>query len=166
MDLPVSSVSTQHPWFRDGEADVFVTATEGSVAYNQPNFHKFLNDNTTKYSSARRSSTRILIQRWLLRYLGYPTAANPVLNWSSERVKSTIHDAIKKFLLLGVDGFHIDHVSQLAVDELGKPDVSSLFWQKEANSLEDVGKRKEVEPSGQKELTPCRFFRTLNRCKR
>ncbi|VDP10286.1 unnamed protein product [Heligmosomoides polygyrus] len=103
MDLPVSSVSTQHPWFRDGEADVFVTATEGSVAYNQPNFHKFLNDNTTKY-------------------LGYPTAANPVLNWSSERVKSTIHDAIKKFLLLGVDGFHIDHVSQLAVDELGKPD--------------------------------------------
>ncbi|KAK6046532.1 hypothetical protein COOONC_15964 [Cooperia oncophora] len=41
MDLPVSSVSTQHPWFRDGETDVFVTAKEGTPAFNQPNFHKF-----------------------------------------------------------------------------------------------------------------------------
>ncbi|KAK5981014.1 Aamy domain-containing protein [Trichostrongylus colubriformis] len=103
MDLPVSSVSTQHPWFRDGDTEVFVTATEGTVAYNQPHFHKFPGINSTKY-------------------LGYPTELNPVLNWSSEKVKSTIHDAVKKFLLLGIDGFHIDHVSQLAVDELGKPD--------------------------------------------
>ncbi|VDM55400.1 unnamed protein product [Angiostrongylus costaricensis] len=29
---------------------------------------------------------------------------------------------MKKFLLLGIDGFHIDHVSQLVVDELGKSD--------------------------------------------
>nr|CDJ98092.1 Glycosyl hydrolase domain containing protein [Haemonchus contortus] len=103
MDLPVSSVSTQHPWFRDGETDVFVTATAGTAAYNQPNFHPFPDVNSTKY-------------------LGYPTESNPVLNWSSEKVKLTIYEAIKKFLLLGIDGFHIDHVSQLAVDDLGKPD--------------------------------------------
>ncbi|PIO67913.1 alpha amylase, catalytic domain protein [Teladorsagia circumcincta] len=103
MDLPVSSVSTQHPWFRDGETEVFVTVKDGTPAYKQPNFHKFPSMNSTKY-------------------LGYPTESNPVLNWSSEKVKSTIHDAIKKFLLLGIDGFHIDHVSQLAVNDLGKPD--------------------------------------------
>ncbi|KJH49023.1 alpha amylase, catalytic domain protein [Dictyocaulus viviparus] len=103
MDLPVSSVSIHHPWFRDGETEMFVTAKEGSAAFNQPNFYGFHNDNTTKY-------------------LGYPTKANPVLNWSSDKVKTTLLDAIKKFLLLGVDGFHIDHVSRLAVDDSGNPD--------------------------------------------
>lgn len=103
MDLPVSSVSIHHPWFGSREKELFVTAKNGSAAFNRPNFHRFRNDNTTKY-------------------LGYPTAANPVLNWSNMKVKTTILDSMKKFLLLGVDGFHIDHVSQLAVDELGKPD--------------------------------------------
>ncbi|KAL6739408.1 hypothetical protein Aduo_012871 [Ancylostoma duodenale] len=102
MDLPVSSVSINHPWFRDGETEVFVTANQGSPAFTQPNYHKFANINGTKY-------------------LGYPTAANPVLNWSNAKVKNTIEEAIKKYLLLGVDGFHIDHVSQLAVDNTGKP---------------------------------------------
>ncbi|KAJ1349596.1 hypothetical protein KIN20_005188 [Parelaphostrongylus tenuis] len=103
MDLPVSSVSIHHPWFRDGEKEVFVTAKRGSAAYNQPNFHQFGSDNSTKY-------------------LGYPTAANPVLSWSNKKAKSAILDSMKRFLLLGVDGFHIDHVSQLAVDKLGRPD--------------------------------------------
>ncbi|VDM79640.1 unnamed protein product, partial [Strongylus vulgaris] len=107
MDLPVTSVSIHHPWFRDGESDVFVTAKEGSKAFDQPNYHPFPSDNTTKY-------------------LGYPTAANPVLNWSNTKVKGTIEEAIKKYLLIGLDGFHIDHISQLALDETGKtnPDTA------------------------------------------
>lgn len=103
MDLPVSSVSIHHPWFLNERMEMFVTAKEGSSGFSQPNFYKFHRDNTT-------------------RYLGYPTAANPVLNWSNENVKSTILDTMKKFLLLGIDGFHIDHVSQLAVDDFGKTD--------------------------------------------
>lgn len=103
MDMPISSVSIHHLWFRDGEKEMFVTAKKASTAFNQPNFHEFPNDNTTKY-------------------LGYPTSTNPVLNWSNDKVKTTILDSMKRFLLLGIDGFHIDHVSQLAIDELGKPD--------------------------------------------
>ncbi|VDN28970.1 unnamed protein product, partial [Cylicostephanus goldi] len=102
MDLPITSVSVQHPWFRDGEADVFVTAKEGSAAFGQENYHQFHGDNTTMY-------------------LGYPDAANPVLNWSNAKVKETIIEAIKKYLKIGVDGFHIDHISQLALDENGNP---------------------------------------------
>ncbi|ETN80523.1 alpha amylase, catalytic domain protein [Necator americanus] len=102
MDLPVTSVSIHHPWFRDGDADVFVTAKKGSAAFAQANYHEFHGDNDTKY-------------------LGYPSAANPVLNWSNAKVKETIEEAAKKYLLLGLDGFHIDHVSQLALDATGKP---------------------------------------------
>lgn len=49
-----------------------------------------------------------------------------MLNWKNADVKSTINGAIQKFLDLGVDGFHIDHISQLAVDSKGRPNVSQL----------------------------------------
>ncbi|CAB3405806.1 unnamed protein product [Caenorhabditis bovis] len=103
MDLPVSSVSVEHPWFVDRLQDHFVTAKPGTPAFNLSNYYPFHGSNT-------------------LKYLGYPTSENPVLNWNNIKVKETISEAIKKFLLLGVDGFHIDHVSQLAFDSNGKPD--------------------------------------------
>lgn len=123
MDLPVTSVSVNHPWFRDGETEVFVTAKEGSAAFSQPNYHKFPSVNGTKYGLREQGGCDRVKTEWF-RYLGYPTAANPVLNWSNAKVKSTIEEAIKKYLLLGLDGFHIDHVSQLAVDDTGTPNVS------------------------------------------
>uniref|UniRef100_A0A1I7WIM6 Aamy domain-containing protein n=1 Tax=Heterorhabditis bacteriophora TaxID=37862 RepID=A0A1I7WIM6_HETBA len=103
MDLPVSTVSLNHSWFRDGESAVFITAKSDTAAFNNPNFYDFNGDNSTKY-------------------LGYPTAANPVLNWQNDKVRITVFDAVKKFLLLGIDGFHIDHISRLAVDLEGVPD--------------------------------------------
>ncbi|CAD6191924.1 unnamed protein product [Caenorhabditis auriculariae] len=101
IDMPVSSVSLNHSWFRDRNEEMFVTARPSDVGYNSTNFHNFANG---------------------VKYLGYPTAANPVLNWNSPKVVHSINDAILKFLLLGVDGFHIDHVSQLAVGPNGQPD--------------------------------------------
>ena len=71
-----------------------------------------------------------------LRYLGYPNGTNPVLNWENARVLNTILDSVKKFLVLGVDGFHIDHISQLALNSDGTTNVSfgpftnNLFFSK------------------------------------
>ncbi|CAI5448118.1 unnamed protein product [Caenorhabditis angaria] len=101
MDLPVSTISSSHKWFaEDQDKDLFITAKPGDVGFNSTKFHSFHGSNT-------------------LKYLGYPGALNPVLNWKNEKVKQSIQEAIKKYLLLGVDGFHIDHVSQLAVDSVG-----------------------------------------------
>ena len=35
----------------------------------------------------------------------------------------SIFEAVKKYLEMGVDGFHIDHISMMAVDANGNPDV-------------------------------------------
>ncbi|CAI2352055.1 unnamed protein product [Caenorhabditis sp. 36 PRJEB53466] len=102
MDLPVSTVDISHPWFEKREEAKFVLATPSDSGFNETNFYPF------------HGSTRV-------KYLGYPSSQNPVLNWKNADVKATINGAIQKFLDLGVDGFHIDHISQLAVDAKGKP---------------------------------------------
>ncbi|VDK28484.1 unnamed protein product, partial [Gongylonema pulchrum] len=45
-------------------------------------------------------------------YLAYERK-NPVLNWTNPRVRENILEAAKGFLNLGVDGFHVAHVSQI-----------------------------------------------------
>lgn len=81
------------------------------------------------------------------KYLGYPDAAHPVLNWKSDKVKNYImvshgadsarhnrvtvvvclfigfQGAIRNLIELGVDGFNLDHVSRLAVDADGVSQV-------------------------------------------
>jgi len=102
MDLPVSSVSLNHPWFKTKLAHRFIVIDQRSPAYN--NNEKFYDfGNGTKY-------------------LGYPNKNNPVLNWNNFEVKMSIFEAVKKYLEMGVDGFHIDHISMMAVDANGNPD--------------------------------------------
>ena len=105
MDLPVSTVDLSHPWFEKRDESKFVIAKPTDPGFNETNFYPFHGANN-------------------LKYLGYPSSQNPVLNWKDSEVKATINSAIQKFLDLGVDGFHIDHISQLAVDAKGKPNVS------------------------------------------
>lgn len=107
MDLPVSTVDISHPWFEKRDEAKFVMRKAADKGFNASNFYPF------------HGATH-------LKYLGYPTSQNPVLNWKNDDVKATINTAIQKFLDLGVDGFHIDHISQLAVDSNGKPDVSGF----------------------------------------
>ncbi|KAF1755590.1 hypothetical protein GCK72_012040 [Caenorhabditis remanei] len=102
MDLPVSTVDLSHPWFEKRDESKFVIAKPTDPGFNETNFYPFHGANN-------------------LKYLGYPSSQNPVLNWKDSEVKATINSAIQKFLDLGVDGFHIDHISQLAVDAKGKP---------------------------------------------
>ncbi|CAO4372050.1 unnamed protein product [Caenorhabditis nigoni] len=102
MDMPVSTVDIAHPWFEKRDEAKFVIARPADPGFNETNFYPFHGANNIKY-------------------LGYPTSQNPVLNWKNADVKATINRAIEKFLDLGVDGFHIDHISQLAVDAKGKP---------------------------------------------
>lgn len=102
MDLPVSTIDLSHPWFESRDESKFVIAKPTDPGFNESNFYPFHGANNIKY-------------------LGYPSSQNPVLNWKNADVKSTINGAIQKFLDLGVDGFHIDHISQLAVDSKGRP---------------------------------------------
>ncbi|GMS93791.1 hypothetical protein PENTCL1PPCAC_15966, partial [Pristionchus entomophagus] len=105
LDLPLSSVSKDHPWMQSpslGADDAFIWKTVGA---GQPNPAGF-------YDAPARGGKK---------YLGYPDAAHPVLNWASQKVKNTIMGAIHTLVDMGVDGFNLDHVSRLAVDGDGKP---------------------------------------------
>lgn len=46
----------------------------------------------------------------------------------------SIFEAVKKYLEMGVDGFHIDHISMMAVDANGNPDVREKRQQIRRNS--------------------------------
>ncbi|EGT42035.1 CBN-ATGP-1 protein [Caenorhabditis brenneri] len=102
MDLPISTVDISHPWFEKREESKFIVARPSEPGFNKTNFYPFHGANNIKY-------------------LGYPTSQNPVLNWRDPDVKDTINRAFIKFLDMGVDGFHVDHISQLAVDNSGEP---------------------------------------------
>ncbi|GMT22892.1 hypothetical protein PFISCL1PPCAC_14189 [Pristionchus fissidentatus] len=105
LDLPLSSVSIQHPWMQNQSTkadDVFVWKNIAAGQPSPPGFHP---------APARGGK----------QYLGYPDAQHPVLNWKSDRVKNTIMGAIHTLIDLGVDGFNLDHVSRLAVDDNGQP---------------------------------------------
>ena len=43
MDLPISSVSKEHPWFKEGKLDYFVTVKAGDKAGKNFYAHPFSN---------------------------------------------------------------------------------------------------------------------------
>ncbi|CAJ0937452.1 unnamed protein product, partial [Mesorhabditis belari] len=99
MDLPISCVSPNHPWFKDPlKADYFVFSTEAKPS--------------PKFIDSPKSSRK---------ELGSTPSKNPVLNWKNTEIQEYFNATLEKYLLLGVDGFHIDHISLLAT----KPDGSS-----------------------------------------
>ncbi|GMR44683.1 hypothetical protein PMAYCL1PPCAC_14878, partial [Pristionchus mayeri] len=105
LDLPLSSVSKHHPWLQNvstNSDDAFIWKTVTAGQPNPPGF----------YDAPARGGKK---------YLGYPDADHPVLNWKSDKVKNTIMGAIHTLVDMGVDGFNLDHVSRLAVDADGKP---------------------------------------------
>ncbi|KAM3725444.1 Oligo-1,6-glucosidase [Dirofilaria immitis] len=96
MDLPISMTSTSHKWFKsaktDGEYVDYYVWKEASDVKDDPNY------------IAEEGETKA--------YLTYE-GKNPILNWRNPAVRESIFEVAKNFLDMGIDGFHIDHISQL-----------------------------------------------------
>ncbi|EFO94446.1 hypothetical protein CRE_13324 [Caenorhabditis remanei] len=69
MDLPVSTVDLSHPWLEKRDESKFVIAKPTDPGFNETNFYPFHGANN-------------------LKYLGYPSSQNPVLNWKDSEVKA------------------------------------------------------------------------------
>ncbi|CAJ0579439.1 unnamed protein product, partial [Mesorhabditis spiculigera] len=108
IDLPISCVSVKHPWFKNSlKSDFFVWASPNEPSFKSPRFLDSPWHKPKKYLTCNVGNAR--------------NSKNAVLNWKNPKVQAYFKEVIEKYLKMGVDGFHIDHVSLLAT----KPDGSS-----------------------------------------
>ncbi|MFH4973309.1 hypothetical protein AB6A40_000018 [Gnathostoma spinigerum] len=96
MDLPISTTSVKHVWFE---------AAKSGGEYR--NYYI-----TKKASDVRGDRNYITPVGSDVAYLAN-NGKDPILNWQNPAVKTALVDVAKKFLEMGVDGFHVVGVSQL-----------------------------------------------------
>uniref|UniRef100_A0A915PNX5 alpha-glucosidase n=1 Tax=Setaria digitata TaxID=48799 RepID=A0A915PNX5_9BILA len=96
MDLPISTTSTSHKWFKSAKAgheyvDYYIWKKASDVRY----------DPSYVAEEGKESA-----------YLAYK-GKDPILNWRNPAVRDSIFEVAKRFLDMGVDGFHMNRISQL-----------------------------------------------------
>ncbi|KHN86760.1 Neutral and basic amino acid transport protein rBAT [Toxocara canis] len=104
MDLPISTTSVKHIWFED--------AKKGGK-YKSYYVWK-------KEADVRNDNNYVAVPGTGEAFLAYE-GRDPILNWENPEVKLAIIDVAKKYLDLGVDGFHLAYVSQLMKNQGAAP---------------------------------------------
>ncbi|CAG9533601.1 unnamed protein product [Cercopithifilaria johnstoni] len=96
MDLPVSTTSVSHKWFK--------SAKEGGDYVDYYVWKKALDVKDDLNYVAEEGNENA--------YLTYD-GKGPVLNWNNPAVQDSMLEVAKNFVDMGVDGFHVEHISQL-----------------------------------------------------
>ncbi|EFO21378.1 alpha amylase [Loa loa] len=96
MDLPISTTSVSHKWFKSAKTgDDYVDYYVWERALN-------VKDDPNYIAEEGKENA----------YLAYD-GKDPILNWRNPAVRESMFEVAKRFLDIGVDGFHIDRIGQL-----------------------------------------------------
>ncbi|VDP20060.1 unnamed protein product, partial [Onchocerca flexuosa] len=137
MDLPVSTTSASHKWFKSAKSgsdyvDYYIWKKASEVK-NDPNYVAEEGEENA--------------------YLAYE-GKDPILNWRNPAVRQSIFEIAKNFLDMGIDGFHVGRISQLIKSE---GDVAQSMLNDFIGSLRDYVNNNET--LNNREIT---VFSTLN----